>query len=343
MNNIQGKIKSVKIHQRRYLGSKKKILPLIENVISQEVGDFCSLCDIFAGTGVVGHYFNEKSKSIISNDILYSNYIILYAWLSQDEFSVNRILDFINYLNNIKPISDNYISHNFGDLYFTYENALKIGAIREEIEVFNISFKEKAILITSLLYAADKVANTVGHYDAYRIKMDTFQSVKLLLPKIENSLNINNLIFNKDSNDLIKEISCDVLYIDPPYNSRQYCDTYHLLENIAKWEKPPVYGKAKKFDRSNLKSNFNKTSAPLALRDLLENANSRYILISYNNTGEKRHSRSNAMISDEEIMDIIEAKGNVKIFEQEYKMFSTGKTKLSQNRERVFFLEVKNA
>ena len=59
-----------------------------------------------------------------------------------------------------------------------------------------------------------------------------------------------------DANEFIKNVKADLVYIDPPYNSRQYCDAYHLLENVARWEKPEVFGTAKKMDRSKLKSKY---------------------------------------------------------------------------------------
>ena len=56
-----------------------------------------------------------------------------------------------------------------------------------------------------------------------------------------------------DANELVREIRADLVYIDPPYNSRQYCDIYHLLENVARWERPEVSGVARKMPRDELK------------------------------------------------------------------------------------------
>ena len=91
----------------------------------------------------------------------------------------------------------------------------------------------------------DKVANTVGHYDAYRKKMDSFTPIYLKVPKINYYIN-NNKIYNMDANELVEQITPDLIYIDTPYNSRQYSDAYHLLENIIDWKFPKVYGVAKK-------------------------------------------------------------------------------------------------
>ena len=90
----------------------------------------------------------------------------------------------------------------------------------------------------------------------------------MLLPEID--LNLNNRIFNEDANELIERIECDLLYLDPPYNSRQYSDAYHLLENVARWEKPEVFGVARKMDRSALKSDYCMSNATQAFEDLID-------------------------------------------------------------------------
>lgn len=98
----------------------------------------------------------------------------------------------------------------------------------------------------------------------------------------------------------MKDISADLVYIDPPYNSRQYCDAYHLLENVAKWNKPKVFGVARKMNRDNLKSNYCTSQATESFRNLVNNIHAKYILLSYNNMEMKGNSRSNAKISDED-------------------------------------------
>lgn len=251
--NLPGKFQ---IQNRRLLGNKYKLLGFIEDIVNEKCNDFNSFCDIFAGTGVVGKRFNEKDIKVISNDLLFSNYFPLKAFIGSTQINLDVLEEKIYLLNNLETDQDNYFSVHYGNTYFTLENARKIGAIREKIEQIADSEDEKAALITALLYATDKVANTVGHYDAYRKKLDTVQPIHLLVPDITLEHNSNNEVLREDANLLIRKISCDVLYIDPPYNSRQYCDTYHLLENLATWKKPQLYGKAKKMDRSRIKSDY---------------------------------------------------------------------------------------
>jgi len=166
------------------------------------------------------------------------------------------------------------------------------------------------------------------------------QSIKLLVPDIDYSRNINNEVHREDANTLIRKISCDVLYIDPPYNSRQYSDAYHLLENLAEWKKPEVVGIGKKMDRSHIKSDYCLKSATSAFADLIRNADCKHILLSYNNTGDSRDGRSNARMSDDEILQILNDKGDVEIFEKDYKVFTTGKSNGENNAERIFYCKV---
>lgn len=330
----------LQIQSRRYLGNKFKLLNFIREIVEKRCKEYKSFCDIFAGTGVVGNEFNESDIKIISNESLYSNYVSLCAWLSPGQFDRAKIAEYIHMLNNICLVKENYVSHYFGGRYFTIENAKKIGAIRERIEELHLRFKEKCILLTSLLYAIDKVANTCGHYDAFRRTLDTTTPIKLLVPDIRQDKNRENEIYNEDANKLIRKIKMDVLYIDPPYNSRHYCDSYHLLENIVTWKKPKTFGVAKKMLRSDLKSQYCLKTAPKTFDDLISNANCRYILVSYNNMVGKGDQRSNARIRDEEIIRSLSKRGKTEIFETEFKSFTTGKSKIEGHTERVFFCEV---
>jgi adenine-specific DNA-methyltransferase len=333
--------KIYQIHNRRYLGNKFRMINFIESIVNEKCGRINSFCDLFAGTGVVGDRFNNEKIKIISNDFLRMNYICLKSFLGSKKDQKLKIIEKLNYLNQLKNYdSDNYFLKNFGGSYFSIENASKIGLIREEIDRIYETEDEKNILLCSLLYATDKVANTVGHYDAYRKNMDTFKSLELLLPEINYQNNLNNEIYNQDSNILIKNISCDVLYIDPPYNSRQYSDTYHLLENLVKWEKPKVEGVAKKMNRSNIKSAYCLKNAIQAFEELIINANAKHILLSYNNTANTKNSRSNARMSDIDIIRILKEKGELEIFETDYNAYTTGKSSKKGNKERIFYCKV---
>ena len=333
-------MKSFNIQNRRYLGNKFKLLKSIKELIKKKCGNYSSFIDLFSGTGVVADSFNSDKVKIITNDLLYSNYVIAKSFFETTKSPVG-ILKKIESLNLIKTNKANYFSQNFGNKYFTRDNAIKIGAIREKIEKISISPEEKFILITSLIYAVDKVANTVGHYDAYREKLDMKGKLELLLPNIDYSKNRNNKVYCMDSNILTNEIKGDVVYIDPPYNSRQYSDTYHLLDNLALWKKPDVFGKAKKMDRSHIKSKYCSKDAVIEFRDLITKLNTKHIIVSYNNTENTKHGRSNAKISFDQIKNILMKKGKTEINQIDFKAFTTGKSKTDNHKEILFYCKVK--
>lgn len=335
---IPKEYKTTKINNRRYLGNKYKLIPFIKRVVENECKNINTVADIFAGTGAVASAFIDKK--IITNDIMYSNYICHVAWFSSEHYSEEKIIKIITHYNNLKVIEDNYMSDNFSNTYFSLDDCRKIGFIRQDIEdKFNsgdINARERALLITSLLYAMDKIANTCGHYDAYRQGVEFEKHLELYVPQPEPDVNENNVCYNMDTNELAQEIEADLIYIDPPYNSRQYCDAYHLLENVARWEKPEVFGVARKMDRTALKSDYCTQKATVAFENLINSIHAKYILLSYNNMANKGNDRSNAKISDDDIMKILSKKGKVKVFSEDYKAFSTGKSDIQANQERLF-------
>ena len=330
------------IQNRRYLGNKFKLLDFICNVVAENCVDVKSVADIFAGTGAVASAFADRQ--LIVNDLLYCNHICHLAWFGSERVHLEKLRGLIDEYNRQENIGKNYMVRKFADTYFSRADCAKIGFVREDIETkFKrgvINERERAILIASLIYAMDKIANTCGHYDAYRHGA-SFER-RLLIPMLDvpEKNNTHNRCFNEDANELVKHIRADLIYLDPPYNSRQYSDTYHLLENVARWKKPPVFGVAKKMDRSGLKSDYCTRQAPDAFKDLIENIDAKYILLSYNNMADNGDSRSNACISDECIFQTLNAKGTVKVFSKSYRAFSAGKSAKRDNAERLFLCEV---
>ena len=327
------------IHNRRYLGSKKKLLSFIEEVVSKNTKGVTTVADIFGGTGVVSELFRSKGHKIIINDILQSNFMTYKVWFGNEAVNEKKIIKYLEELNTLEG-EDNYVSENFGDKYFSLENAKKIGSIREAIEeIEDINDREKAFLITSLIYAMDKVANTVGHYDAYRKTIDMTKKLFLRMPVV--NFNRDNEIYCRDANELVKQINPSLVYIDTPYNSRQYGDAYHLLENIVEWKKPALTGVARKMvDRSRTKSHYSTNKAPQAFENLIQNIKAKYILVSYNNMANKGNGRSNAKITNKEIVDILQQKGKVKIFETSFQAFTTGKSKIDDHKEILYLCEI---
>ncbi len=349
VNNTQNEEKKeFAIHSRRYLGAKTKLLPLIEDVVNKSIQEWHSFTDLFGGTGVVGNRFNKPGKELIINDLLFSNIHSYHTFFSPEPFDKNKVASILQTFNEADVKEDNYFSINYGDKYFTKENARKVGYVRDKMEELKqtgkVNNREFSILFTSLMYALDKAANTVGHYEAYRKNLDMFNPITLLMPALtENETNRLNKIYQRDANELVREINTDILYIDTPYNSRQYVDSYHLLENLAMWEKPELEGVARKIsseDRQYGKSKYCLKSAPEAFDDLIQHVNAKLIVVSYSNMAEKGDGRSNAKISDHEMISSLEKRGKTISYEQDYKHFTTGLKDIDNYQERLFVCHV---
>ena len=335
------------IQNRRYIGNKFKLMDWISDLIDENCKNCHSFFDVFAGTGSVTDYVFDKYDRFIVNDFLYSNNIIYKAFFLNEKYDVDLIENIKNKYQKLNPdkLKDNYVSINFGRKFFNYSDALKIGYIREDIEKLKktkkINEKEYAILLSSLLYSLDRIANTIGHYDAYR-KIKEIKSsfvFELVNPKKIDKHKVVE-IYREDSNDLSKRVKCDIAYIDPPYNSRQYSRFYHVLENITEWKKPELFGTALKPKEENM-SEYCKVSAPIVFNDLIQSLDTKYIVVSYNNTYDSKSNSSKNKITLEEIQTILSNKGETKIFEKKYKAFDAGKTDLNNHKEFIFITKVK--
>lgn len=326
------------LQNRRYIGNKFKLLNFIDSVLKAENVKFNIVADIFAGTGVVSEYFMKNNKKTIINDNLYSNYVFYIAWLSNKPFSEEKVTNLINFYNHSSEfIQDNYFSDTFAGTYFHYNDAKKIGSIREHLEIIKheLTEREYMILLSSLLYTTDKIANGVGHFEAFLATPPIQKGVIL------RALNItqykeNPLIYQEDANSLIKKIQTDLLYLDPPYNARQYINFYHILENLAEWKKLTVSGKTLKMPRQEKMSEYSKAKAKSFLRDLVINAKTKYILLSYNNTYKANSSASINKISEQDICDILNSVGKIKKFDTSYRYFNSGKTNFDNHREILY-------
>ena len=209
-----------KLENRRYIGNKAKLVDWIMGLIDENTENVDSFCDIFAGTGSVTKRALQRYRHVVMNDFLYSNNIIYKAFYGAgywDRDKLCRILDHYNQID-LFELEENYFSKNFGDKYFERSNAKMIGYIRQDIEEHkaNLTEKEYCILLASLIYSIDRIANTVGHFDAY-IKKD-IKPQRLYIKLVDANSYPNVAIYKEDSNLLVRNIYADVTYMDPPYN-----------------------------------------------------------------------------------------------------------------------------
>lgn len=334
----------LQLQNRRYIGSKHKLIEWIFSIINKECRGGNSFADVFAGTGVVSAVAARHFDEIILNDFLYSNYAIYQAFFSKDVWDKKKIDDVIKNYNNIngEDLENNYFSEHFGGKYFSHNSSKIIGFVRENIEENknNLTNKEYYILISSLLYSIDKIANTVGHYDAY-FKKDHIEDGFFMRPI--DPIEVKRVtIYKEDTNLLAKKIKADVVYIDPPYNSRQYSRFYHVLETLTKWDKPKLYGTALKPEEENM-SDYCKVQAKDRLAELIRDLNAKYLVVSYNNTYDSKSNSSKNKITLEEIKNILTARGKTKIFEKDYRHFNAGNTDFKNHKEYLFVTTTNNA
>ncbi|MCG0237922.1 MAG: DNA adenine methylase [Firmicutes bacterium] len=348
-------LRPVYIHNRKFIGSKQNLLDFIGGVISARAPEARTAADLFAGSGVVADYLAQRGLRVVAADHLFCNYVPVRAFLATPPGAVDpeRLGRLLRELNAL-PGRQGYAWTHYGGTYFTHENAARIDAIRDQIahwqETGAIGEAEAMLLLTSLLYAADKVANTCGQYDAYLkhlgrepyapdgthlVDASAYRPLELGWPMYRPDGD-RHRVYLADANQLVREVEVDLLYLDPPYNTRQYVDNYHVLENLARWEKPPLRGKTRKFDRTGLKSPYSsRTRAAAALADLVRAARCRHILLSYSSDG---------IIPPAEIVAILATRGPVEVFEHPYRIFGNGAGR-SRRRpvvERIFYCRVQD-
>lgn len=344
----------------RYIGCKERIINYIDSLIKDKCQDSYggTFCDIFAGTGTVGAYFKNNFR-IIANDYLFFSFAINSALILNNKIpsfskvkKALNISDVFEYLENTNVpndvSNDFFICKNYSDyksndrLYLTVQNAQRIDFIRSAIEDWKekqlISKKEYLYLIGCLVYSVPSYSNVTGTYGAFLKYWDKRCFKKYELQRIKPSNNkLHNETFNEDSLSLIKKISGDVLYIDPPYNSRDYLSNYHLLETIARNDSPVISGITGTRKDNVSKSPFcSSRGAYGAMDSLVGGAKFRHILISYNSEG---------ILSKEQLLKILTkwcVAGSVECKEVDFKRYQSKKTDSSKTVIEYLFYGMKN-
>lgn len=329
------------IESRRYIGCKTKLVDWIFGLIDEHTNNVHSFCDIFSGTGVVAHRALQKYERVVVNDFLHSNNVMYRAFFAPGVWSKEKVESFIEKFNAVdaRKIGENYFSKNFGGKYFHYDTAKIVGYVRGCLQRMktDLTDKEYAVLLASLIYSIDRHANTMGHFDAYHHKAPAHHQFKMQMIKAESFDGVE--IHQEDANCLARNVNVDLTYLDPPYNSRQYSRFYHVYENLVQWKKPRLYGVALKPKEENM-SDYCRSSAINAFTDMVSHINSRYLVVSYNNTYHSKSNSSENKIKLEQLEDVLNKCGETKIFNHEFKAFNSGKTEFDDHREYLFITEV---
>jgi adenine-specific DNA-methyltransferase len=319
---------NLKMLSMNYIGSKHKLSGFIKTTVYDVVGNNLSdkvFCDLFAGTGIVGRNFKPEVKQVIANDFEFYSYVLIKNYIKNNKV-IESAEELINELDQLPVIETGFVFQNYcmgsgsERQYFSDENGKKIDTLRQKISEWQKSNKinenEYYFLLASLLESADKVANTASVYGAFLKQIKKSADKKLKLEAASFTCDENDhKVYNEDSNELIKKISGDILYLDPPYNARQYGANYHMLNTIAHYEgfEPkgktglPQYKKSKYCSKVEILKEFD---------DLIQNADFKYIFLSYNNEG---------LMTVEDVKTIMTKYGTYDIATTAYQRFKADK------------------
>ena len=318
-----------------YIGSKYSLLDFIDHTIKSVVGEDMShlvFCDLFAGTGIVGRHFKTQVSQVISNDWEYYSYILNRNYIG-NHLEIEGKDGYIEKLNQLDGIDNGFIYSQYclgggnNRQYFSDENGKKIDAARVAIEEWKnngeISDDLYYFLLCSLIESADKHANTASVYGAFLKSLKkSAQKPIVIAPATYQFNSHNHQVYREDANTLIKSISGDILYLDPPYNARQYGANYHLLNTIA--ENKVFEPKGKTGLREYNKSDYcSKSVVRDSFERLIADAKFKYIVLSYNNEG---------LMSIDTIRHIMSKYGRYQVFHKEYSRFRADK---AENRNHL--------
>lgn len=355
----------------KYTGSKLKLLPHILQLTKSL--DVESILDGFSGTTRVSQAFGRLGYKVISNDIAIWSKIFGQCYLlNKQEPSYYR--DLIDHLNHLDPVNGWFTEHYGGKINggcsiqddgfkkpWQIHNTKKLDAIREEIDKLQLEPVTKAIALTSLILALDRVDNTMGHYVSYLKEWSprSYHSLYLKIPKLFCATK-ENQVHCSDIFKLIPNVSADLAYLDPPYGSNnqkmpssrvRYASYYHLWKTICLFDNPPLFGKSKRrLDTSDQKSQSifedfrcNQKGRFLvveAIENLIKKTPVRWVILSYNSKGRA---------TSKDLNDVLQSNGKLlKVLKIDYKrnvmskMTSTNEWLNSitePNKEFLFLLE----
>jgi adenine-specific DNA-methyltransferase len=270
----------------KYLGSKRTLVPLIASVVAQL--PVRSACDLFAGTTRVGQALRRLGLAVHSNDLATYSEVLGRAYIEAGDVDRGRLEAVLGELRAL-PGRDGWFTEAFcrRARYFQPGNGARIEAIREAIDAYALPPVERALLLTSLLLAADRVDSTAGLQMAYLKSWAprSFNELELRLPEAVSGP--AGTVTRLDANELAPALDVDLVYVDPPYNQHSFFSNYHVWETLVRWDAPETYGVAcKRVDCRENRSAYNsRRRAPAAFAELLASIPARWLLVSVSDEG----------------------------------------------------------
>ncbi|MDW8051837.1 MAG: DNA adenine methylase [Armatimonadota bacterium] len=301
----------------KYIGSKRALTRWIRDIVSHihAITPIHTVADLFSGSARTAHAFKAQGYFVHANDYTTYAYVLAQALVEADRthYPPERIQPILQHLMQLPP-KHGWFTHTYCEQarYFRPENGARIEAIREAIDAYDDPLL-RAILLTSLMLAADKVDSTTGLQMAY-LKEWAPRAYNPLVLKYPPLLPGTGKAYHADALELAGALEADLVYLDPPYNQHSYLANYHVWETLVLWDNPETYGVARKrVDVKWRKSVFNsRTQAHQALVCLVSRVRAAHLLVSFNNEG---------YLTRAELEAILREWGYVVCFERGYRRY----------------------
>ena len=335
----------------KYIGNKSRLIGFIEECLKDFNINYnnCKVYDLFSGTGSVSEFFLKNDCKVLSCDNM--NYAIAEQYRRlyfrkepifnelKNIIGYEKLDDILKYLNSLEG-NEGYFFENFCEegkykrRFFSSSNAKKIDAIRNKIDEWKdiLPYEKYIFLVGILMNSADFVSNTAGTYGAYlKIwRSMALKELKLKKPEFINSGEIKMYI--SDVIDFVKEQNkADIVYLDPPYNTRQYPAYFSVLESIVVNDNQVLNGKTGLRNYEKQKSKFSiKKDVKEEFEKLIDNIKSDYIVMSYSTEG---------ILDSNFIMEVLKRKGKTKMYNTSYRRFKTNAwTEKNTNLKEILFI-----
>ena len=332
----------------KYLGSKRLLVPLIVDVI-RSLGEERTVVDLFSGTSRVGHALKGKGHRILANDLGAYAAVLARCYVQADR---EDIIDDVRRLlpeMAAVPGQPGYITETFCEQarFFQPKNGERIDAMRDWIDQRSLDPEIEAVLLVSLMEAADRVDSTTGVQMAYLKSWAprAHNDLELRLPDVISRAAAGKaLVLQMEAQEAASVLSGDIGYLDPPYNQHSYLGNYHVWETLVRWDHPEAYGVAqKRLDTRHRKSDFNsKRKIGDALRTVVLKLDVDDLVVSFSDEG---------YISREQMIEILSVRGEVIVLEKDYKRYvgaqigiynpggvKVGKVSRLRNKELLFIV-----